>query len=93
MKRSDDRILSTHVGSLARSHAVLDAMKARDQNGSVSDEAFEELVTDAVTDVVTSNTALITLMPGMPVGGSAAVLGLLLGSFLVGGAVALRRRK
>jgi 5-methyltetrahydropteroyltriglutamate--homocysteine methyltransferase len=52
MKRSDDRILSTHVGSLARSHEVLDAMKARDQNGSVDQEAFEALVADAVADVV-----------------------------------------
>ena len=29
MKRSDDRILTTHVGSLARSHELLDAMQAR----------------------------------------------------------------
>ena len=37
MKRSDDRILTTHVGSLARSHELLDAMRARDQNGHYDD--------------------------------------------------------
>jgi 5-methyltetrahydropteroyltriglutamate--homocysteine methyltransferase len=55
MKRSDDRILTTHVGSLARSHELLDAMGARaDANGSapLDDATFEALVHGAVTEVV-----------------------------------------
>jgi 5-methyltetrahydropteroyltriglutamate--homocysteine methyltransferase len=52
MKRSEDRILTTHVGSLARSHELLDAMRARDQNGKVDDATFEALVAGAVSDVV-----------------------------------------
>jgi 5-methyltetrahydropteroyltriglutamate--homocysteine methyltransferase len=52
MKRSDDRILTTHVGSLARSHELLDAMKSRDQNGRIDDATFEALVAGAVAEVV-----------------------------------------
>jgi 5-methyltetrahydropteroyltriglutamate--homocysteine methyltransferase len=52
MKRSENRILTTHVGSLARSHELLDAMKARAQNGHIDDATFEALVTGAVSEVV-----------------------------------------
>ena len=51
MKRSSDRILTTHVGSLARPHALLDAMKAAD-NGAGDPEALAALVRGAVRDVV-----------------------------------------
>jgi 5-methyltetrahydropteroyltriglutamate--homocysteine methyltransferase len=51
LKRSDDRILTTHVGSLARPHELLDAMKARDQ-GSQDGWAIDRLVSEAVMDVV-----------------------------------------
>ena len=51
MKRSDSRILTTHVGSLARPHELLDAMRAREQ-GSVDKSAIDRLVADAVMDVV-----------------------------------------
>ena len=51
MKRSDSRILTTHVGSLARPHDLLDAIKAR-ESGSQDGWAIDELVREAVTDVV-----------------------------------------
>ena len=51
MKRSDDRILTTHVGSLARSHQLLDAMKAK-ENGELPAEQFDALVASAVDEVV-----------------------------------------
>jgi 5-methyltetrahydropteroyltriglutamate--homocysteine methyltransferase len=51
LKRSEHRILTTHVGSLARPHALLDAMKARDQGGD-QDGAVDRLVSEAVVDVV-----------------------------------------
>lgn len=49
MKRSDSRILTTHVGSLARPHELLDAMRARDQS---RDADIERLVREAVMNVV-----------------------------------------
>src|SRR5215469_15093173 len=51
LKRSDSRILTTHVGSLARPHDLLDAIKAREA-GSQDGWAIDELVREAVTDVV-----------------------------------------
>jgi 5-methyltetrahydropteroyltriglutamate--homocysteine methyltransferase len=52
MKRSSDRILTTHVGSLARPHALLETMREK-ENGRPYDEAgFDEQVRDAVADVV-----------------------------------------
>jgi 5-methyltetrahydropteroyltriglutamate--homocysteine methyltransferase len=51
MKRSDDRILTTHVGSLARSHELLDAMRAK-QNAELSAKQFDAFVTEAVETVV-----------------------------------------
>jgi 5-methyltetrahydropteroyltriglutamate--homocysteine methyltransferase len=52
MKTSTDRILTTHVGSLARPHALLETMREK-ENGRPYDEAvFEEQVREAVADVV-----------------------------------------
>jgi len=51
LKRSENRILTTHVGSLARPHELLDAMRAREQ-GSQDDGTVERLVREAVMDVV-----------------------------------------
>jgi 5-methyltetrahydropteroyltriglutamate--homocysteine methyltransferase len=52
MKRSTDRILTTHCGSLARPKDLLDLMKAK-VNGEIYDEnAYVERVRSAVTDVV-----------------------------------------
>ena len=54
MKRSDQRILTTHVGSLARSHELLDAMRARetDPGGGTDGAAVEQLVREGVREVV-----------------------------------------
>jgi 5-methyltetrahydropteroyltriglutamate--homocysteine methyltransferase len=51
VKRSDDRILTTHVGSLARPHELLDAMRAREQ-GTGDAAALDALVREAVRDAV-----------------------------------------
>jgi 5-methyltetrahydropteroyltriglutamate--homocysteine methyltransferase len=47
-----DRILTTHVGSLARPHDLLDMMKARLSGQSNDDGAFEARVRSAVAEVV-----------------------------------------
>ncbi|HTU87102.1 MAG TPA: cobalamin-independent methionine synthase II family protein [Solirubrobacteraceae bacterium] len=56
MRRSDSRILTTHVGSLARPHELLDAIKAREEgggeDGAIDSLAIDSLVSAAVTDVV-----------------------------------------
>ena len=46
MKRSEDRILTTHVGSLIRPKGLLDAGKAADRSH------HEQLLTQAVADIV-----------------------------------------
>jgi 5-methyltetrahydropteroyltriglutamate--homocysteine methyltransferase len=52
MKRSTDRILTTHVGSLARPTELLETMREK-ENGRPYDEAlFHEQVRQAVNDVV-----------------------------------------
>ena len=52
MKRSMDRILTTHVGSLPRSQAVTDVLFARER-AEVSDaEAAAAVISKAVEDVV-----------------------------------------
>lgn len=55
MKRSDDRILTTHVGSLARPHELLDAMRAQ-ENGDGDRAGLATLVRSAVADVVRRQT-------------------------------------
>jgi 5-methyltetrahydropteroyltriglutamate--homocysteine methyltransferase len=52
MKTSTERILTTHVGSLARPQALLETMVEK-ENGRPYDEAgFEEQVREAVSEVV-----------------------------------------
>ncbi|MSP93945.1 MAG: epoxyalkane--coenzyme M transferase [Alphaproteobacteria bacterium] len=51
MKRSTDRILTTHVGSLIRPQALLDQLRAR-QKGEPNEEAYEECLKDSVAWVV-----------------------------------------
>lgn len=51
MRRSDDRILTTHVGSLVRPQALLDAAEAARQDPSEKD-AFEQHLAQAVKQVV-----------------------------------------
>lgn len=52
MLRSTDRIITTHVGSLARPHDLLDIMKEREHGRPYDAEAFAARVKTAVHDVV-----------------------------------------
>ncbi len=52
MKRSTDRILTTHVGSLARPVELLDTMKLKENDQPYDHELFDSQVTEAVKDRV-----------------------------------------
>jgi len=52
MKRSTERILTTHVGSLARPDSLIPLLRLREQGEPYDREALARLVREAVTDVV-----------------------------------------
>ena len=52
MRRSTDRILTTHVGSLARPGNVLELLFARERREEYDADLFESSVGDAVSDIV-----------------------------------------
>jgi 5-methyltetrahydropteroyltriglutamate--homocysteine methyltransferase len=52
MKQSTDRILTTHVGSLARPQDLLEMLRLQQTGGSVDEAAFTARVKTAVNDVV-----------------------------------------
>jgi 5-methyltetrahydropteroyltriglutamate--homocysteine methyltransferase len=52
MKQSTDRILTTHVGSLARPQDLLEMLRTQATGGSVDEAAFSARVKTAVTDLV-----------------------------------------
>ena len=52
MKTSTDRILTTHVGSLARPPDLLDTMKEKENGRAYDPAVFDRQVTDAVADRV-----------------------------------------
>jgi 5-methyltetrahydropteroyltriglutamate--homocysteine methyltransferase len=52
LKRSTDRILTTHTGSLARPHDLLDAMKVKEAGQPYDREAYEARVAASVAEVV-----------------------------------------
>ena len=52
MKQSTDRILTTHVGSLARPHSLLDIMKEREHDRPYDAEALDREIAAAVKDRV-----------------------------------------
>src|SRR5690348_8679858 len=52
MKRSTERILTTHTGSLPRPDDLVSLLYARDQGEAVDEVAFQRQVQDAVRDVV-----------------------------------------
>ena len=52
MKTSTDRILVTHVGSLARPTALLDVMKEREHDRPYDAQLLDQLIADAVEDRV-----------------------------------------
>ena len=52
MKRSTERILTTHVGSLARPDTLVPLLRAKERAQPYDRAAFDRLVREAVTDVV-----------------------------------------
>lgn len=52
MKTSRDRILTTHVGSLPRSAAVVDLLQRREDGAQIDPVEFTRVVRNAVTDTV-----------------------------------------
>jgi len=52
MRRSTDRILTTHVGSLARPHDLLEVMREKEHGRPYDAAAYAKRVTTAVRDVV-----------------------------------------
>ena len=52
MRRSTDRILTTHVGSLARPRNVLDLLFAKERQEEYDADLFESSVGDAVSNIV-----------------------------------------
>ncbi len=51
MKRSTNRILSTHVGSLIRPPKLAEAIQSK-QNGKIDEAAYQEILRDSVAEVV-----------------------------------------
>ncbi len=51
MKRSTNRILSTHVGSLIRPPKLVEAIQAK-QNGQMDDAAYQQCLRESVAEVV-----------------------------------------
>ncbi|HET9868131.1 MAG TPA: hypothetical protein VFQ06_12610, partial [Nitrospira sp.] len=52
MQRSTHRILTTHVGSLARPEALIPLLRLKERGQPYDDEAFARLMREAVADVV-----------------------------------------
>jgi 5-methyltetrahydropteroyltriglutamate--homocysteine methyltransferase len=52
MKRSTDRILTTHVGSLIRPAALQDIMRAKQGDKPYDQAAYETCLKQSVADVV-----------------------------------------
>ena len=52
MQRSTDRVLTTHVGSLARPEPLLDTMREKEHGRPYDADLFARQVTDAVAEVV-----------------------------------------
>src|SRR5713101_6776454 len=52
MKRSTDRILTTHTGSLPRPDDLVQMLYAKDQSGKVDQAAFDARVRTVVAEIV-----------------------------------------
>ena len=52
MRRSTDRILTTHVGSLARPSNVMNLLSAKERQEEYDTKLFESSINDAVSDIV-----------------------------------------
>jgi 5-methyltetrahydropteroyltriglutamate--homocysteine methyltransferase len=57
MQRSSERILTTHVGSLARPHDLLETMREKEHGRPYDPQRFAEMVREAVSDVVSRQAA------------------------------------
>ena len=56
MKRSTDRILTTHVGSLARPDALVEILRSKDRGQPYDRERYARLVRESVADVARRQT-------------------------------------
>jgi 5-methyltetrahydropteroyltriglutamate--homocysteine methyltransferase len=56
MKRSTERILTTHVGSLARPDALIPALRAKERGQSYDTATYAKLVREAVAEAVRRQT-------------------------------------
>jgi 5-methyltetrahydropteroyltriglutamate--homocysteine methyltransferase len=52
MKRSTNRILTTHVGSLIRPASLLDFVRTRQEGRAVDEQAYEKCLSDSVAEAV-----------------------------------------
>jgi 5-methyltetrahydropteroyltriglutamate--homocysteine methyltransferase len=52
MKRSIDRVLTTHTGSLPRPSAILETMRSQEAGAAIDERSFDVALTDAVADIV-----------------------------------------
>ncbi|MGA8917391.1 MAG: epoxyalkane--coenzyme M transferase, partial [Pseudolabrys sp.] len=52
MKRSTNRILSTHVGSLIRPQTLQEFLRAKQGGKPYDEKAYQKCLTDSVADVV-----------------------------------------
>jgi 5-methyltetrahydropteroyltriglutamate--homocysteine methyltransferase len=64
MKRSIDRILTTHAGSLSRPPDLIAMNRARAEGGKIDERAYAECLTRAVADVVRRQCELGIDVPG-----------------------------
>src|SRR4029078_3751618 len=64
MRTSQDHILTSHVGSLPRPEALLEATRARDAGEATNPGAFEATLSAAVMDVVRYQRELGIDVPG-----------------------------
>src|SRR5437762_13841181 len=64
MRTSQDHILTSHVGSLPRPDALIEANRARDAGEATNPGAFEAAISAAVMDVVRYQRELGIDVPG-----------------------------
>ncbi len=64
MRRSHDRLLTSHVGSLPRPDALIEANRKRLANEGMDEAAFQALLAEAVVDVVRRQVAAGITVPG-----------------------------
>ena len=58
MQGNKDRILTTHVGSLPRTVEVLDAMKAKLNDGNYDEDGYQANISHGVANIVRKQAAL-----------------------------------